>query len=233
MHSRRHRPAARRATAAPRAPIAHAAPPASFAAPALPVTRATLRDLPCVVRLLKQNAAALGFLPRAALREKIESGRIWLVRDGRGGAAAAGGPVIGFLHHGSLARPEVRLFQAAVRPDARRRHVGTALVSDLLRRAADAGAAGVSLRCLAFLDANRFWAAAGFRLLATEPGGRGSLNVWVKRLGPPQTRHNPHFEFHSRVHPCPGCGTPTVDTWVRRARRLRFCPACVSAAGMN
>jgi GNAT superfamily N-acetyltransferase len=219
MHSRR-RPLGRRA------PIAQAA---SFNAPALRVSRATLRDLPCVVRLLKQNAAALGFIPRAALREKIESGRIWLVRDGRG----AGAPVVGFLHHGSLARPEVRLFQAAVRPDARRRHVGTALVNDLLRRAADAGAAGVSLRCLAFLDANRFWAAAGFRLLATEPGGKGPLNVWVKRLGPAQTRHHPHFEFHSRVHPCPGCGTPTVDTWVRGAKRLRFCPACVSAAGMN
>jgi len=225
MHSRRS-PLARRA------PIAHAAPRASFTTPALPVTRASLRDLPCVVRLLKQNAAALGFIPRAALREKIESGRIWIVRES-GARGGAGGPVVGFLHHGSLARSEVRLFQAAVRPDARRRHFGTALVDDLLRRAADAGAAGVSLRCLAFLDANRFWAAAGFRLLATEPGAKGPLNVWVKRLGPPRGRHDPDFDFHSRVHPCPGCGTPTVDTWVRGARRLRFCPACVAAAGRN
>jgi GNAT superfamily N-acetyltransferase len=224
MHSRRS-PLARRA------PSAHAAPNAPFSTPALPVTRATFRDLPCVVRLLKQNASTLGFIPRAALREKIESGRIWLVRDGC--VPGAAGPIVGFLHHGSLARPEVRLFQAAVRPDARRRHVGTALVNDLLRRAADAGAAGVSLRCLSFLDANRFWAAAGFRLLATEPGGKGPLNVWVKRLGPPRARRNLDFDFHSRVHPCPGCGTPTVDTWVRGARRLRFCPACVAAAGRN
>jgi GNAT superfamily N-acetyltransferase len=193
--------------------------------PFVRVARATLRDLPCVVRLQKQHAAALGFLPRAALREKIESGRIWVARDGNRGGSAAG-----FLHHGSLARPEVRVFQAAVRLDARRRHVGSALVDDLLRRAAAAGAAGVSLRCLASLDANRFWAAAGFRLLGTEPGGHGTLNVWVKRLN---ARPGDGFAFHSRVHPCPGCRTPTVDTWVRGTRRLSFCPACVAAAGRN
>ena len=197
-------------------------PRATHRTPAASVARATLRDLPFVVRLQKQHASALGFMPRAALREKIESGRIWLARDDGGTA--------GYLHHGSLAGPEVRIFQAAVRPDSRRQRLGLALVDDLVRRAAEAGAAGVSLRCLTFLDANRFWAAAGFELLATEPGGKGTLNVWVKRLGP---RRGVGFAFHSRVHPCPGCKAPTVDTWVRGARRLPFCPACVAAAGRN
>ena len=190
---------------------------------AVPVSPATPGDLSYVVHLQKRHAGALGFIPRVALREKIDLGRVWLAREN--------GQPAGFLHHGSLARPEVRIFQAAIQYDARRRHMGLALVNDLVRRAAGAGAAGVSLRCLSFLDANEFWRAAGFRLLATEPGAKGTLNVWVKRLR--EGAGAGGLEFHSRVHPCPGCDEPTVDTWVRGARRLTFCPACVAAAGRN
>ena len=35
-----------------------------------------------------------------------------------------------------------------------------------------------------FLDANDFWTAAGFQKLTREPGAKGTLNVWVKRLSP-------------------------------------------------
>lgn len=134
-----------------------------------PVVRANAAHLAYVVALQKRNHEALGFIPRAALSEKIELGRIWL--------ATENGDPAGFLHHGSLAAPEVRIFQAAVQYDARRRHLGLALVSDLLARARAAGARGVSLRCLDFLDANDFWTAAGFARLTTEPGARGTLNV--------------------------------------------------------
>ena len=180
-------------------------------------------DLAFVVILQKAYAAALGFLPRRALEEKIRLGQVLLAR--------AAGRRAGFLHHGSLARPEVRVFQIAVTPCARGKGVGRALVDCLLRRAAEAGAAGVSLRCLSFLDANQFWRAAGFRLHATEPGAKGTLNVWVRRVS--GKRGGSRFEFASRVHGCPGCGGATVDTWVRGARRLAFCPACVAAAGLN
>lgn len=185
------------------------------------IVPATARDLPFVVALQKRHAAALGFLPRMALREKIAKRQIWLAR--------VGGKRAGFLHHGSLARPEVRVFQAAVRPGARRLSLGSALVNNLLARAAAAGAKGVSLRCLASLDANAFWQAAGFQRLTVEPGGKGPLNVWVKRLDESGGR----FGFASRIHACPCCGTATVDTWVRGARRLGLCQGCVEAAGLN
>ena len=188
---------------------------------ALPVTPAAPRDLAYVVHLQKQHADALGFIPRVALGQKIDLGRIWLAREN--------GEPAGYLHHGSLAIPEVRVFQAAIQYDVRRRHLGLALVDDLVRRATEAGARGVSLRCLSFLEANGFWDAAGFRLLTTEPGAKGTLNVWVKPLG----GAGEPIDFHSRLHPCPGCGAATVDTWVRDARRLTFCPACVAAAGLN
>ena len=186
------------------------------------VTPATEADLAFVVSLQKRHADALGFIPRMALLEKISLNQITLAREN--------GDPAGFLHHGSLARPEVRVFQAAIQYDARRRHLGLALVNDLLERAADAGAKGISLRCLSFLEANEFWRAAGFRLLTTEPGAKGTLNVWVKKLDVNRTHR---FAFSSRIHPCPGCGAPTTDTWVRGARRLSFCPACVAAAENN
>ena len=195
------------------------------------ITPAGDDDLGFIVALQKAHAAALGFLPRQALREKIRLGQVLL--------AIVGGARAGFLHHGSLARPEVRVFQVAVTEAARTRGVGRALVDRFLRRAAAAGAVGASLRCLSFLEANRFWRAVGFRVHATEPGAKGALNVWVRRLEPdtpPPTERGSdpkRFRFASRVHPCPGCGTPTTDTWVRGARRLSLCPACVEAAPLN
>jgi GNAT superfamily N-acetyltransferase len=197
-------------------------------APRAVVSPARPRDLPFVVTLQKAHPAALGFLPRQALREKIRLGQVLVARQA--------GCRAGFLHHGSLARPEVRVFQIAVTKAARRAGVGRALVDALLDRAAGAGARGVSLRCLSFLDANRFWQAAGFRLHATEPGAKGTLNVWVRlvKTNPtPDGGGRAQFLFASRVHPCPACGTPTVDTWVRGARRLALCAECVAAAGLN
>src|SRR5688500_15318128 len=75
------------------------------------VAPAAADDLPFIVMLQKAHAAALGFLPRQALKEKIGLGQVLLAR--------VGGRRAGFLHHGSLARPEVRAFQIAVAPDAR------------------------------------------------------------------------------------------------------------------
>jgi hypothetical protein len=122
----------------------------------------------------------------------------------------------------------VRIFQAAVQYDARRRHLGLALVADLVERARDAGARGLSLRCLSYLEANDFWTAAGFRLLTTEPGAKGTLNVWVKEVadsGVGSARGE--FAFASRIRPCPRCGKPTADTWTRGARRRRLCVECI------
>jgi hypothetical protein len=220
MRARQDRPApARRSPNTNRRPDGPAPLPAvHVVAPVAPppVVAATPADLEYVVHLQKRHADALGFIPRVALREKIDLGRIRLAREN--------GEPAGFLHHGSLARPEVRVFQAAIQYDVRRRHLGLALVDDVVSRAAAHGARGVSLRCLSFLEANEFWEAADFELLTTEPGAKGTLNVWVKRLtsgggesAPRSTRADAAYEFafSSRIHPCPGGGAATVDPWVR------------------
>jgi GNAT superfamily N-acetyltransferase len=189
--------------------------------PAAGIVPATPADLAYVVSLQKKNGEALGFIPRVALAEKIELGRIWLAQEN--------GEPAGFLHHGSLAVPEVRIFQAAIQYDAQRRKHGMSLVTGLLDRAKDAGASAVSLRCLDFLDANDFWTAAGFSLIGREKGARGTLNVWGARLYNKSNSPAP-FEFHSRVHPCPRCGKPTMDTWTRGAIRRRMCTQCITDA---
>jgi GNAT superfamily N-acetyltransferase len=195
-------------------------------APRPVVKSAVAEDLPFIVMLQKAHAAALGFLPRQALGEKIGLGQVLLAR--------VAGRRAGFLHHGSLGRPEVRVFQIAVRPEARAKGIGGALVDALLETASASGARGLSLRCLSFLEANGFWRAVGFRIHSTEPGAKGILNVWVRRLdaGTPEAAGD-GFTFATRVHPCPLCRTPTVDTWVRGGRRRTLCPACVEAASMN
>ncbi len=177
-----------------------------------------MQELSYLVALQKKFHYELGFLPREALASKIERGAVWLAREN--------GEPAGYLCHGSFARPEIRIFQAAIQYDARRRHLGLSLVADLVARARQAGAAGISLRCLNDLDANGFWRAAGFRHSATEPGAKAPLNVWTLRLGA-------GHRFASRIHPCPGCGRTTTDTWTRGARRWSLCPTCVESAIHN
>ena len=53
----------------------------------------------------------------------------------------------------------------------------------------------------------------GFRLHATEPGARGTLYVWVRSIARDRLGQ---FAFASRLHACPGCGAPTVDTFASK-----------------
>ena len=176
-------------------------------------------DLAYVVSLAKRHPFELGFVQRSALARKIELGRIDL--------ALENGEPCGFIHHGSFANPrtpgEARVFQAAVQYDARRRHHGLNLVASFLAKAESAGVRGVSLRCLEALDANAFWAEAGFERGGVEPGAKGPLVVWRRRLGGP-------LDWSSRLHPCPACGDLTTDTWTPGPRRHRTCAACTRRA---
>ena len=185
---------------------------------------ATPDDLAFVDQLRRRDSRALGFLSRSALAEKI---RLGLVR-----VAVVGRRPAGFLLHGSMRRPEVRVFQLAVHPAFRGRGVARRLVGELAARSASAGARGLSLRCREELAANTFWHAAGFELHDLEPARRGALFVWVRRLparpaesaGPAEPADP--FRFHSRWHPCPKCGRMTCDTWSAGGVRRRACADC-------
>jgi hypothetical protein len=93
----------------------------------------------------------------------------------------------GFLVHGN-GWPQMRIYQACIQYDARRREHGMALVAQLAEKARLSGCHDLRLWCADDLDSNDFWRAAGFEFVRQRTGGqrRGRLhNLWVLRLVQP------------------------------------------------
>jgi hypothetical protein len=137
---------------------------------------ATDADFPYLMSLQRANRESVGGLPGPALRERI-------VRR----AALLGllnGEPCGYLLCDHGRDMVLRIPQACIQYDARRRAYGAALVGWALR-----GFSGeeVRVRCAADLEANLFWRELGFVCTATVPGGkrRGrTLNLWQLWLTP-------------------------------------------------
>lgn len=103
--------------------------------------------------LAERERDALGFLPFGSVARVAELGRL-LIQE-------ASDEPIGFLLHGPP-RPIIRVYQTAVRLDARRRDNALALVDRLLAAGVAGGSRACMLHCAADLEANAFWLAAGF-----------------------------------------------------------------------
>ena len=204
--------------------------------PRLRFRLATLADLALLESLRRRHSMALGFLSLVTLQDKIRTRRVRL--------ALLEGEPVGFVLHGSLRGPEVRIFQLAVQPVARGLGVGRSLVQTMVRIARRAGAAGVSLRCRDRLEANAFWLDVGFVLQGLEPARQGALCVWVCRLdkirscrgaGERAASDDPDdigtlpFQFHSRWRRCPQCGQPTCGSWSAGSIHRNTCPNCATA----
>ena len=197
------------------------------------VRRATLADLPYVDALCGRFSREVGFIPRIAIENRISGNR-----GGYVGVAIENDDPAGFLHTGSLARPECRIFQAAIQYDAQRQRHGRLLVNDFIDVARAAGVKLVTLRCLSDLDANAFWRAAGFRRVGIEPvsgrKNRGALlNVWARRLHTIDELLAPGFRLPAipmRRLTCRGCGRP-CSTFARgpQGQLFKQCPRCVAA----
>ena len=88
----------------------------------------------------------------------------------------------GYLIHGN-GDPWMKIYQACIQYDARRREHGLELVKRLFYKACFLGRKGISLWCATDLDANEFWRDAGFHLVGTRAGGERRHrvhNLWVK-----------------------------------------------------
>lgn len=128
--------------------------------------------------LARRNSEALSFIPRPKLEHYAAAGQILTAQEN--------GDPCGFLIYGN-GYPTLRVYQACIQYDARRQDHGLALVQRLVKIATAKGAEGISLKCADDLEANRFWAAAGFRLVGKLPGGqrrRRTLNVYYLPLWP-------------------------------------------------
>ncbi len=132
-----------------------------------------------VCDLAKKNSEALSFIPTPRLERYAEVGQILLAEEN--------GEPCGFIVHGS-GWPQMRVYQACVQYDARRREHGMSLVARLADKARRAGCSEIRLACADDLEANRFWAEAGFALCRQKAGGqrRGRThNVWALALSEP------------------------------------------------
>ena len=131
-----------------------------------------------VCDLAKKNSEALSFIPTPRLEEYERRGQILVAREND--------DLCGFVVHGA-GWPVLRVYQACIQYDARRRDHGFGLVERLRQKATDRALDNIELWCADDLDANSFWEAAGFRKIAQRRGGarRGRMhNLWVMEITP-------------------------------------------------
>lgn len=150
------------------------------AAQPTPIRPATLADLRFVTHVQKRFTDQLGFLPTPALEWYLANNGVTIANENDTAA--------GYL----LGRPRLRwqplmrpIYQAAVLMDAQRRHHGLQLLAVVEAAAIAAGQIALQANCAAGLDANEFWAAAGFKPIAhlTPANVRGrDVICWRKPL---------------------------------------------------
>lgn len=142
----------------------------------LTVRQAFAPDLIYVMSLMRANRESVGGLPAPAISERIERGTLLL--------AEINDDPVGYILY-DVRGGVLRIPQACIQYDARRRKYGEALVAQMLVRHDDV--CEINLRCAADLEANVFWRDMGFTCVGTVPGGvrRGrTINVWTQWLEP-------------------------------------------------
>jgi len=134
--------------------------------PLAAIRPATIGDLLAVEHYQRKHAYELGFLPSAALVERIDMGHVIVAEEnddpagyllGQPGATPAN-------HHVS------RIYHACIDYSLRKRHLGFALVESWVRSSPTAKL--LQLWCLEYLESNDFWRLAGFTPVAIRSGGK-------------------------------------------------------------
>lgn len=132
-------------------------------------------DADFIMALQRSNRESVGGLPRPAIEARLNRGTLLL--------GLLNDEPAGYLMF-DVAAGLLRIPQACIQYDARRRRYGEALVARMLGDNPDV--TEVRLRCAADVDANLFWRDMGFTCVGTTQGGkrRGRLlNLWQRWLG--------------------------------------------------
>jgi len=141
----------------------------------LETRRAWPDDLKYVMSLMRANRESVGGLPAPAISERLERGTVLL--------ATLNDDPVGYVMY-DIRGGVLRVPQACIQYDARRRRYGEALIRTML--SVNAGRVQeINLRCAADLEANVFWRDMGFTCVGTVPGGRRrgrQINLWTMWL---------------------------------------------------
>lgn len=151
--------------------------------------------------LQRANSETVAFYPKVALERGLESQLLSFAYEN--------GDLAGYMYR-SRPRPsaDLKIWQAVIDYDVRRRHLGEAMVEDYLAEARLAGANSVTLRCRSSIEANDFWRALDFICVGVEPGGKrrgADINLWrygledslalVPPTGAPSNKKNDRSEY--------------------------------------
>jgi N-acetylglutamate synthase-like GNAT family acetyltransferase len=152
------------------------------------ITTASVKELSYIIDLAKKFSEQLGFLPRAAVLEYLEAGRVLLARENSEPA--------GFIISRNRLRSEKwcrPLTQVAVSFDAQRRHHGEALIAALKTQARQDMLEGLQCWVAEDLEAVQFFRSQGFVHVQTrEPGNKRNRRLLLMRLNLNVTP-NPRF----------------------------------------
>lgn len=130
--------------------------------------------------LARQDYEAVGFIPRPRLQAYEEAGQILVETEND--------EPCGVLVFGN-GWPTLRIYQAIIQYDARRREHGLNLVARIVEEAKARECSAISLWCADDLAANDFWKAAGFLMTGHREGGawRGRRHIrWTLPVESPQ-----------------------------------------------
>jgi hypothetical protein len=150
--------------------------------------------------LQRKNAEQLSFYPRQVFEREQSAGRLFL--------ALLNGEPCGYIYAGAHGR-DVKRHQVCIQYDARRRFYGACLVQVLEAYANDGKASTVTLRCGFDIEANDFWKALGYGVVAVHNGGirrMRRINVWQKQLLP---------ELFEPVYIEPEKGKASASVWAK------------------
>jgi len=137
-----------------------------------------------IITLMRQNSNALGFIPHTQLKRRWIDRQLYVPIQPRGTGAR------GYLLHGppKPGRP-LSIHQICVDQDYRLNYHASAALNTLIQRANQHQASLIRLRCASDLEANLFWLSVGFRLVATNRGGKArgrQINEYHLQLREPQ-----------------------------------------------
>jgi hypothetical protein len=122
-------------------------------------------DVTFLDHLQTKYKGCLGYFPKVALEAYLNTGLVTVATENNDNA----GYLLGkdYLRYQPGIRP---IFQAAVAMDAQRRHLGLALLDQLILKAKAASQQVIQANCAADIEAIEFWKAAGFQaIVAMQP----------------------------------------------------------------
>ena len=153
------------------------------------VRTSTIKDMPLVDKLQKENSYAVGFIQKTVWEDYVWGGKrnfVVLICEANNDPV---GYVLITPARGSYRYAKIQ--QIAVRNDARRLQYGTALIDVCQQFVEEFGRIGFTLRCRVDLDSNHFWKKLGFNLYGIWEKGKinhvgfkasDDINLWKIEL---------------------------------------------------